>query len=133
MNELKSYPRIIFFDGECGFCNTSVQFVLKKRKVPFYFLPLQSEKAKELLDQHQITILLNTVYFFKHGKIYEKSEAAIQIAKDLKGLYPLFYYLGKIIPLFIRDGIYQFIAKRRHLIKKGYCAFPTPEERKYFI
>jgi len=133
LEELKSYPRIIFYDGDCGFCNTSVQFVLNRRKAPFYFLPLQSEKAKKLLDHHHITILLNTVYFYKDGKVFEKSEAAIQIARDLKGIYPIFFYIGKIIPLFIRDGLYNFIAKHRHRIKKGFCAVPSPEERKYFI
>lgn len=85
-----------------------------------------------MLKPFDITINMDTIYFLKDGKIYERSSAGLQISKGLKGLYPMmmgFY----IIPKFIRDGVYNMIAKRRHRIRDGYCAIPTPEEKAFFI
>lgn len=123
---------LVFYDGDCGFCNSSVQFILNKRKRDFYFCPLQSETASKILSSKGITINMDTIYFFKQGKIYERSSAALQICKGLKGGYPMmmaFY----IVPKFIRDGIYNMIAKRRHRIRAGYCAIPSDEEKKLFV
>lgn len=123
---------IIFFDGDCGFCNSTVQFILNKRKREFYFLPLQSNRAKDILDKYSITITMDTIYLLKEDKVYEKSSAALQIARGLKGLYPLmigFY----ILPKFIRDYFYTLIAKRRHKIRNNYCLVPSPEDKKYII
>ncbi|UKN02171.1 DUF393 domain-containing protein [Paracrocinitomix mangrovi] len=129
--ETKKDP-IVFYDGDCGFCNTSVQFILDKRKTDFYFVPLQSDYAKEKLGEKNIQINLDTIYFIKNGKLYDRSSAALQICKGLKGGYPLmmaFY----IVPKFIRDVFYNAIAKRRHKIKDAHCVLPTVEERKFFL
>ena len=123
---------IVFYDGDCGFCNSSVQFILNKRKRDFYFCPLQSNKAKELLAEHNITINLDTIYLLKDQSVYDRSSAALQICKGLKGGYPLmigFY----IVPKFIRDIVYNVIAKRRHRLRNGFCAIPKEDEKKLFI
>lgn len=124
--------RLVFYDGDCGFCNSSVQFILNKRKKEFYFTPLQSELAKTLLSRHEIEINLDTIYYAYRGKIYERSTAALNICKGLKGLYPMMM-IFIVLPRFIRDAVYNAIAKRRHRLKAGYCAIPTPEEKKYFL
>lgn len=131
MSEEK-YDSIVFYDGDCGFCNSTVQLILKKRKREFHFSALQSNFAKKELSQYGILIQIDTIYFTRNGKCFERSSAALQIAKGMKGLYPLlvgFY----IIPRFIRDWVYNGIAKRRHRIAKGYCAIPKEEEKKFFI
>jgi len=64
--------------------------------------------------------------------VYERSSAALQVCKGLKGLYPalvIFY----VVPKFLRDAFYNFIAKRRHKLRKGFCVLPTNEERIYFL
>ncbi|HZH85888.1 MAG TPA: DUF393 domain-containing protein [Brumimicrobium sp.] len=131
--EVIHLKHIIFYDGDCGFCNTSVQQVLKYRKVDFYFIPLQTDLAKRIMDIHGETIEMNTLYLINEGKLYDKSTAAIRISKNLNKLFPVLFYCGILIPKFIRDWIYNQIAKRRHRIRPGYCAMPTPEERLFFI
>ena len=129
-----SEKRIIFYDGDCGFCNSSVQFILNHRKKTFYFAALQSDFAKEKIEKDGgEKIEMNTLYFLNHGKLYEKSTAVLRISRGLKGLYPVLFYLGIIFPRFIRDGVYDFVAKRRHKIQPDLCAMPTEEERKFFL
>jgi predicted DCC family thiol-disulfide oxidoreductase YuxK len=126
--------RIIFYDGDCGFCNSSVQFILDHRKKTFYFAPLQSDFAKKRIeDEAGKKIEMNTLYFLDHGKLYEKSTAVLRISRGLKGVYPVLFYVGIIFPKFIRDGIYDFVAKRRHKINPNLCAMPSEEERTFFL
>ena len=124
---------ILFYDGECGFCNSAVQFVLKHRKHnSIYFATLQSDLAKHLLGEKGIEIKLDTLYFFKDGKVYHKSTAALHITSELKFPFPLFQVFF-IVPRFIRDAVYSFIAKRRHKIQNSFCVLPTEEEKGLFI
>lgn len=132
MKEENPYDRIVFYDGDCGFCNSSVQFILNNKKSVFYFAPLQSETGKKILDKHGITVNLDTVYFLKNGKVYDRSSAALQIARGLKGLWPMLFALN-IIPKFIRDPFYNVIARYRHRIRAGYCMLPAKEDEQYFI
>lgn len=136
MEELSNSPekRIVFYDGDCCFCNTSVQFILKRRKKNFYFAALQSNFAKKKIEEEKgISIEMNTLYYLEEDKLYEKSTAVLRIARGLKGGYPLFYYFGIIVPRFLRDAVYDFIAKRRNKINPGFCALPSEEERKFFL
>src|SRR5690554_7898148 len=89
IQEVLQFKRIIFYDGDCGFCNTSVQLVLKKRKKDFYFIPLQSSIAEEIMTHFNETIEMNTLYLVENGLLYDRSTAAIKIAKHLSSLYPL--------------------------------------------
>ena len=100
-SEIKYNP-IVFYDGDCGFCNSAVQFILDKKKREFYFLALQSDTAKNLLANHNITINMDTIYMLKDGKLYDRSSAALQICKGLKGGYPLLFGIY-IVPKFLRD------------------------------
>jgi len=125
--------RIVFYDGECGFCNTSVQFILNHRKRPIHFAALQSDIAKEVLQHHNISIAMNTLYYLEEGKLYKKSTGALRITKHLEGGYPVLYFIGILFPKILRDWVYEQVAKRRHRIKPGYCAMPSPEERKLFL
>ncbi|MDA7802954.1 DUF393 domain-containing protein [Crocinitomix sp.] len=131
--KLETLPdNIVFYDGDCGFCNSSVQFILEKKKAVFHFLPLQSPIAQKILDEHNTTINLDTIYYLRSGKLYDRSSAALQIARGLRGGYPLFFGFY-LIPKFLRDPFYNVIAKIRHKIKAGYCMIPTTEDQQYFI
>lgn len=132
MKKEASYDRVVFYDGECGFCNSSVQFILNKKKTPFYFAALQSETGKKILKKHNIAVKLDTIYFLKQDKIYDRSSAALQIARGLKGGYPLLFVFY-IIPKFLRDPFYNLIARYRHKIRSGYCMLPAKEDEQYFI
>lgn len=128
----KKFDNIVFYDGDCGFCNASVGFILKKRKVNFFYSPLQSDWAKEVLAENGLSVDLSTIYFKKGNKVYDRSSAALQICKGLKGGYPLLLAFW-IVPKFLRDLVYNAVAKRRHRIKQGHCVIPTEKEKQFFV
>ncbi len=126
--------RIIFYDGNCGFCSSTVQFILKSKKnKDFYFAPLQSKYAENILKQKGIKIEMDTFYYLKKNKLYDKSSAGLQVCKDLKFPYPLLFVFYFTVPKFIRDYFYSIIAKNRLKLKGENCLLPSLEEKKYFI
>jgi predicted DCC family thiol-disulfide oxidoreductase YuxK len=101
----------------------------------FLFAPLQSEIGQKLLKEFNIDpVDTDSIVLIEGGKASTRSAAALKIASKLKGLYPLLY-AGMIIPSFIRNGIYNYIAKNRYkwFGKKESCMIPTPEMRAKFI
>ncbi|MEP7129330.1 MAG: thiol-disulfide oxidoreductase DCC family protein, partial [Chitinophagales bacterium] len=108
---------IILFDGVCNLCNGFVQFVIKRdKRERFVFGALQSEAARKILDGFEHSSeKMNTVILIEDGNIYTQSTAALRIAKQLRGGWSLLYVFI-IIPKFLRDGIYNLIAKYRYRI-----------------
>lgn len=129
--------KIILFDGVCNLCNTSVNFVIQRdHKDIFRYASLQSDIGKQLIKKHQIDHLnLDSILLFDtNDKFYYKSSAALRIARHLSGGYPLLYGL-LILPKFIRNWVYDIIAKNRYrwFGKKESCMIPSPELRALFI
>jgi len=127
---------IILFDGVCNFCNSAVNFVIKRdKKSVLKFAPFQSEFAEKILINHHLSAEdLSTFLFIENNKIYTKSTAALRVSKYLKGVWPLLYGFI-IVPKFIRDGIYNWIAKNRYqwFGKKEICMIPTADVRARFL
>jgi predicted DCC family thiol-disulfide oxidoreductase YuxK len=127
---------IILFDGVCNFCNYWVNFILKHNdKKHLQFASLQSEYAQELLRQHGFDpSQLTSVVFIKDGKLYSQSSAVAKVCKELNWPWKIFYGII-IIPKFIRDFCYNFIAKRRYkwFGKKEVCMVPTAETKGRFL
>lgn len=130
----KNPSKIIFYDGECGFCNSSVQFVLKHEKTSdIYFSSLQSEFSLSFFNNNQYAEPdLSTFYFYSDGKLYSKSTAAIKVARFLKFPYSLFIVFI-IVPRFIRDRGYDFVAERRKKIMTSFCVIPNLENEMRFL
>ncbi len=127
---------IILFDGICNFCNNSVIFILKRNiKTPIYFAALQSEVGQRLLTEYELPVKeMESIVFIEQGKAYMQSTAALRICRCLRGLWPLCYGFI-IVPKFIRDDIYNWIAKNRYKwfgIRKE-CMIPTPEMKTRFL
>jgi predicted DCC family thiol-disulfide oxidoreductase YuxK len=127
---------IIFFDGVCNLCNGAVQFTIERdHKNIFRFASLQSEFAKTQLVPFNINVLeLDSFIMLENGKIYQRSTAALRVAKKLNGLWPLLYGFI-IIPRFIRDAVYNYVAKNRYkwFGKEESCWVPTPELKSKFL
>ncbi|WP_374462901.1 thiol-disulfide oxidoreductase DCC family protein [Chryseobacterium sp.] len=126
---------IVFFDGDCGVCNFWVQWILERdRKDQFMFASLQSEFGQQFLSERGLdTHVFNTMYLWKPGKYYLiKSRAIFQIAKLLGGIYSL-AFLGKIIPKFLSDKIYDLVSKNRMKLANQKCYLPDQHQRKKFI
>ncbi len=127
---------IILFDGICNFCNSAVNFVIKKDKKGIVkFTPLQSNAGQQLLQQYNLpTEEMSSFVFIDEGKAYTRSTAAIKVCKYLSGLWPL-CKVFIIVPKFIRDGLYNWIAKNRYkwFGERDACMIPTPEVRERFL
>lgn len=128
-------PDIILFDGVCNFCNASINFVIDHDTARrFRFASLQSDIGQQILTENRRSVSdFDTVLLIREGKLYEKSTAALEIARYLHGWSWL--YAFRFIPRFIRDIVYNLIAKNRYRIfgKSESCRIPTEEERSLFI
>lgn len=136
MESNTQYNALVLFDGLCNFCNSSVNYVVKHDKLNrFKFAPLQSEKGQLLLNKYHIdTAKTDSIVFILNEKSYIKSTAAILIAKQLGGMHILLSVF-LIIPSFVRDFIYDFIAKNRYkwFGRKEVCMVPSEEVKSKFI
>jgi predicted DCC family thiol-disulfide oxidoreductase YuxK len=127
--------RIIFFDGECLLCHSFIQF-LWKRDIhrTLNYAPLQGETAKRALPE-TLRKNLNTVVYLDEDKISEKSEAVANVLCQLEGIYKLIGILIKLSPQFIRNFVYDVVAKNRHKWFGGTknCLFIKEADQKYFL
>ena len=106
--------KVVFFDGVCNLCNFSVRFLKKhdKKKV-FQIHSLQSEFAEKMLSQHFPKQLPDSIVYLNEQQVFIQSTAVLMILKELPFPFKLLYAL-KIIPKFIRDAVYKYIAKNRY-------------------
>lgn len=128
--------RVILFDGVCNLCNNAVQFVIKHDKAgKFKFAALQSDYAKQALANLPFDLSsLSSIVLIDRGEIYTKSTAALKIAKYLSsGLSLLHLFI--IFPKFLRDGVYDIIAKNRYkwFGQQDSCMVPTPDLKSRFL
>ncbi|MDQ8006668.1 MAG: DCC1-like thiol-disulfide oxidoreductase family protein [Pedobacter sp.] len=127
---------VIFFDGICNLCNGAVQFVIERdRQNYFKFAALQSEFAKNALSNAELKVKHGDSFvLLENGKVYEQSTAALKVARKLSGLWPLLYGFI-VVPPFIRNAIYKFIARNRYkwFGKQESCWVPTPELKSKFL
>ena len=125
--------QIVFYDGDCGFCNRIVKYVIqhdKKRTIKF--AALQSEFASTFFNAKNEPLDPETFYYYWEGRLFNRSTAALHLSKHLGGLRALLFGFI-IVPRPIRDGVYNFIAKRRRRLAKNYCFVPDENERGRFL
>ena len=128
---------IILFDGVCNFCNDSVRFVMKRDKKDLYrYASLQSDLGRQMTEERGIDTseVDSTILIVPGEAYYLKSDAALEISKNLNALYPLLNIFS-IIPRSLRDYVYDIVARNRYkwFGKKEECQIPTPEERSKFL
>lgn len=137
MLDLPAGKKIILFDGLCNLCEASVQFVIKYDKDDvFRFVSLQSELGQKIIAHIGINAKnIDSVVLYQPGvAYYYKSNAALQVAKNLGGLF----HLGtvfRIIPTTLRNALYDYVAKNRYSWygKKQNCMIPTEELKSKFL
>jgi predicted DCC family thiol-disulfide oxidoreductase YuxK len=126
----------IVFDGLCKFCNGWVGFVLRRdMKRRFRFATAQSVAGGALMAEHGLSASdLSTVLFVQDGKGFVKSTAGLRILMTLGGVWRVAGAL-LIVPRFIRDGVYMFIARNRFRIAGRHetCPLPPPDRADQFL
>jgi predicted DCC family thiol-disulfide oxidoreductase YuxK len=127
---------VILFDGVCNLCNSAINFVLRHdKKGIFRFASLQSEAGKQLLAAHHLDSKeLNSFFLVDKGKVYKKSAAALRVMNYFAWYWKELQIL-RIVPYFLRDAIYDFIAANRYkwFGKRNECMVPTPELQERFL
>jgi predicted DCC family thiol-disulfide oxidoreductase YuxK len=126
----------ILFDGICNLCNGFVQFVIQHDSHRrFQFAALQSDAAQVLLRQlPPYRQQVDSIVLVENGRFYQQSTAALHILRHLSGPWPILY--GAIIlPRFLRDWVYNLIAKNRYrwFGQRDSCMLPTPELKARFL
>jgi len=129
--------KLILFDGVCNLCNSSVQYAIKHDKNNlFLFTALQSNIGQNIIEHYNIdTSKIDSILLYTPEKgIHYKSTAALKVAWKLG--FPInLLAIFLIVPNFIRNWVYDFIAKNRYKWygKKEACMIPTPELKSKFL
>jgi len=132
-DKIQMHP-ILFYDGNCGFCNRSIQFILaQERNEEIHFCALQSPLAQKELECAEInTQDLSTIYFKRQAIILSKSSAVFAILPFLKWYWQplrIFQYMPKKWT----DNLYNFIAKRRMKLASSFCVIPSARQMERFL
>jgi len=136
----KDNSPVMLYDGICGFCNQTVQTIIKlDKRGKILFAPLQSEFGKTVVLRYPELAQVDSVILLERlsnnsERILVRSEAIIAIAKHIGGIWRL-AQLTSIVPRSLRDFFYDLFAKNRYKVFGKYdsCMIPTPEIRARFI
>ena len=127
---------IVLFDGVCNLCNGAVQFLIRQDKQRvFRYASLQSEFAINLLTKlEENNLSLESVLVYDDGKLFKRSDAAIYLASKLGCIFKA-VVIFKILPRFLRDGVYDLIARNRYRLfgKRSECMIPEAHQKDLFL
>jgi len=127
---------LVLFDGICNLCNGAVLFIIKRDKAgKIRFASLQSDVGRDQLVRNGLDPdALHSVIVVENGKLFQKSDAVLRIAARIDGPWR-WLRIFQIIPRFLRDILYDLVARFRYKIfgKKDACMIPTPELKKRFV
>jgi len=114
---------IILFDGVCNLCNGGVNFALDHDSVgKFRFASLQSKAGQALLVRSgKKSTDISSIVLVTDKEAYFKSDAVLKIATklDRNPALPVVGTLGPIVPSFIRNTVYDFVASNRYRFGKA--------------
>lgn len=132
---------VVLFDGVCVLCDRSMRFLLRiDRHRRLSFAPLQGETARAVLDRHsELSSELATVIYVRalgqpEEKVYERSDAAIEILRSVGGPWRMATAV-RILPRLFRDALYGWIANHRYnwFGKLDACQLPNEESSERFL
>ena len=137
---------LVVFDGECGFCNRSIRWLLRRdRRDRLCFAPSSDPAVRELLASHGVSLQSlesspDTILVLRNAgthveELLVRSNAVLACLRALPQPWPFFAALARLIPRPVREAAYRFIANHRYRIWGRYdsCPIPTVEERRHFL
>lgn len=129
-------PKLILFDGVCNFCNYWINVAIRSdNRNRLHFAPMQSNIAKKLMESYGLDPLqTDSFIYIEEGKAHLRSTAVLRIARQLRFPFPLLYAFI-VLPRFIRDSLYDAVARNRYRFwgKRENCMVPTEEVKAKFI
>lgn len=126
---------IVFFDGVCGLCNHTVNFLMDRdTRAVLKFAPLQGTTAENIVPE-ETRKNLNTFVFARDGRLFYRSGAMARILMHIGGRWRILGGLMWLIPWPVRDIGYRIVAALRYRMfgKTEACRMPSPEERSRFL
>ncbi|HUF08347.1 MAG TPA: thiol-disulfide oxidoreductase DCC family protein [Rhodothermales bacterium] len=126
---------VVFFDGVCNLCNGWVRFVILRDPAGvFRFAPLESDAAARAMVDRTMLASSDSIILLRDGRFYTRSGAVLRIVRRLRWPWPVLSAL-LIIPGFIRDFVYDLVARNRYrwFGRRDECMIPTPEMRDRFL
>jgi predicted DCC family thiol-disulfide oxidoreductase YuxK len=130
---------VLLYDGDCGFCAGSVQFVLAheraSRRSALRFAPLQGVYGAWLRARFPVLDTIDSVVWFDpmFGRVLTKSDAALETVAHLGGLWRVVAFTGRLVPRVVRDAAYDAIARRRLQLAAPACLLPSADTRARFL
>jgi predicted DCC family thiol-disulfide oxidoreductase YuxK len=133
---------IILYDGVCGLCSRSVKFILKRdRRDVFHFASLQSDFAAQILRRHGVNPeTLDTMYVVlgnsqSNERLLARSDAAAFIVRQLGGVWKIAGVTLSLVPRWLREWAYRFVARHRYRVFGKYqaCMIPEAKQRAKFL
>lgn len=109
---------VVLFDGECPYCISKVQWLHSRdKKGAILFATLRSRFAESIgVSEADETIKVVRMTPGGAAEVLERSTAVLETLRGLGGAYSAVAALGSLVPRFLRDAVYRFIATRRHRI-----------------
>lgn len=132
---------LLLYDGSCGFCAQSVQFVLQHERPhgTLRFASLQSPTGVELCRRHPELAGVDSLIWVepeaagRAERVLVRSAAVLTVAAYLGGAWRVLGWAGRLVPRTLRDAAYRWIARNRHQLAADACLIPTPEQRQRFV
>lgn len=124
---LASRTRIVLFDGECRMCSGWARFVkARDARGELELIPQQSDEGREILARHGLPVdEMSTMVFVDEGTAYTKSTGVLRVLERLPRPWPILGAFGGIVPRFLRDSVYDVIARnRRRIFGTVRCELP---------
>lgn len=135
MTTVDTLHPVLYFDGVCNLCNATVQFIVRNDKEKqFRFATLQSDAGRMAQSNVSLPVTSGSVILLDRGKYYTKSDAALRVLKHLGGLWSVGYAFI-VIPPFIRNAVYDMVARNRYkwFGQSDACMVPTAELNSRFL
>ncbi|HEY4131556.1 MAG TPA: DCC1-like thiol-disulfide oxidoreductase family protein [Gemmatimonadaceae bacterium] len=133
---------LLLYDGTCGFCARSVQFVLRHESATrqtLRFASLQSPTGAEIRARHPELNAIDSVIWYERNAsddlVLVRSTAVLHVLAYLGGVWRILGKISAIVPRTLRDRVYDFVARHRHKLIRGApsCVIPTAEQRPRFV
>jgi predicted DCC family thiol-disulfide oxidoreductase YuxK len=128
-------PPILLYDGTCGFCARSVQFLLRHERArrTLRFATLQGSIGAEVMRARPELAGFDSLVWYDAPRVLVRSDAVLAAADYLGGAWRLLGDVARVIPRALRDAAYDLVARHRYRIAGRACLVPTPAERARFL
>jgi len=135
-------PAVLLYDGACGLCQRSVQFVLRHeppaRRAALRFAPLDSPFGVALRARHPALAGVDSVVWHTPaaggpGAVATHTDAVCAVLRHVGGVWGGVGALLRLVPRPLRDAGYRLVARHRRRFFPPACALPAASDRARFL